>query len=426
MKKLVLWLLLCLCLVFNTTVLGSYLQEYVEKRSDPGWKVVAHQPFHEGDSLYLVNFQSQEWQTIPWVHRLFIVEPGITQEENSIFLYISGSGQGEEEVSMARQIAHNLKSPVAILMDVPNQPLFEGLWEDDLLSYTLEQTLLTGDYSWPLLFPMTKAVIMAMDTLSSFHNQYLTQQDVEFIISGGSKRGWTAWLTAAVDSRVIGLIPISYDNLDLPKQMKHQLEVFGEYSTSIDEYTQRGIQDSLTTEEGKRLASAIDPYSYLEDILQPKLIVVGTNDPYWPLAAINLYYHTLQGDTHLLYLPDIGHDAGDWKRVLATMQAFFLSLNRGVELPHLLGEWREDTLQVLIENNFPARELRLWRATSCTRDFRQASWDVIARKKATTEAQFSIEKDMENWQAFFVEGVFDFYGEHFYLSTPVTIIPKGH
>src|SRR5439155_7723638 len=42
----------------------------------------------------------------------------------------------------------------------------------------------------------------------------------------------------------------------------------------------------------------------------PKLIVLGTNDRYWPVDAVKLYYGDLEGEKYIHYVPNKGHGLG--------------------------------------------------------------------------------------------------------------------
>ena len=55
----------------------------------------------------------------------------------------------------------------------------------------------------------------------------------DFVVTGYSKRGWTTWLTAAVDDRVRGIIPGVFDNPNQGPQMVHHYAVYGFFSEAV-------------------------------------------------------------------------------------------------------------------------------------------------------------------------------------------------
>ena len=110
-----------------------------------------------------------------------------------------------------------------MLHQVPNQPLYDGLTEDALISYTLNEYKKDGDYSWPLLFPMTKSAIRALDVVQAFSSEQLGREISRFVVSGASKRGWTTWLSAATeDSRIVAIAPMVIDMLNMPATLEYQ------------------------------------------------------------------------------------------------------------------------------------------------------------------------------------------------------------
>src|SRR5437762_2893112 len=141
--------------------------------------------------------------------------------------------------------------------------LLEYVKKDDaLIAETFVRHLKTKDDSWPLLFPMVKSLVRAMDALQEFARQEWKKPVKDFIVSGGSKRGWTTWLTGAADPRVRAIAPLVIDTLNMPVQMEHQLKSFGTYSLMIKDYTERGLVPMPDTAEAKRLWSMVDPYLY--------------------------------------------------------------------------------------------------------------------------------------------------------------------
>lgn len=259
--------------------------------------------------------KSQTWRGIDWTHDLVIVEPEKRTFEGRCILEVTGDNVADEDLVWAKQLADLCGYPVAILMQVPNQPLFE-LEEDDLIALTYEKFLDGGDEDWPLLLPMTASVFAAIDQLENRCG--FTQ----FVVTGASKRGWTTWLAGVQnDPRIVGIAPRVFDNLNMPAQMRHQIEVWGEFSPMIDSYTRLRLHERLETERGQMLLQTVDPYFSLKNYETRTLVITGANDPYWATDAMHLYFNkVLSRKCWSLTLANNGHRLNlDW---LPTMSVF--------------------------------------------------------------------------------------------------------
>jgi len=194
------------------------------------------------------------------------------------------------------QLAVKNSAMVAIIWQIPNQPLYDDLTEDELISFTLFNYKNDGDYTWPLLFPMVKTAVSAMDAIQEFSKETLDHKISRFVLSGGSKRGWTTWLTGANDPRVEAIAPMVIDVLNMPVNLDYQVKVWGDYSVQIKDYVKLGIPQDMHTENGNDITTMIDPYSYRDKLTMPKLILIGTNDEYWPVDAIKNYLGEIPGE----------------------------------------------------------------------------------------------------------------------------------
>ena len=100
---------------------------------------------------------------------------------------------------------------------IPNAGLF-GMPEGQLMRHAERQYMATGDPAWMPLCPMVKSVARAMDAIEALTAAERPVPVKRFILLGHSKRGVTAWLSAAADPRVVGIVPMGADLLNLPAQ----------------------------------------------------------------------------------------------------------------------------------------------------------------------------------------------------------------
>lgn len=418
MRLLVFALALLVCLPVRADLAG-----YVG-RPDPAfsWSLLKNDASSNG-TFYHLSLVSQTWRGIDWKHDLLLAVPEEVSGDQAL-LFIGGAA-GRDEAGL-RALARRLHAPVAVLHQVPNQPLLDGLYEDDLIAETFMRFLRTGEEDWPLLLPMTKSVTRAMDALQTFSRERLREQIGQFVLTGASKRGWTAWLAAAVDPRVAGIAPRVIDMLDVPAQLPHQLASWGRYSEMLSPYTQPGLPQFVETPPGRRLIALVDPWSYRARLTMPKLIVLGTNDRYWTLDALNLYWDGLPGEKRVRYVPNAGHGLNGDDSWLDTLTCFFTHVRAGNALPVVRGSTavRADALDVRAATDRAASRATLWSAHAPTRDFRDARWTaqpMAVRRGDAYEAPAP--RASGTWTAAFAALAFDLDGTSCTLSTQVSIVP---
>lgn len=370
-------------LTFAAAPCRADLDEYV-KKPDPAfaWKQVDVQETPLG-KVAALELTSQEWQGITWKHSLRVYEARKPAHDDAVLLFITGGSIGNKPGPDMELLAFTLAklsgSRVALLSQVPNQPLMDGKKEDDLIAETFIRYLETKDENWPLLFPMVKSAVRAMDAVQAWAKQERQVDVTKFVVTGASKRGWTTWLTSAVDDRVIALAPMVIVMLNLGSQGPNQLDVWGAYSIQIDDYVRRGLMEEMKTGPGNKLWRMVDPYTYRDRLAdKPKFMLNGANDPYWTLNATDLYWDGLPGAKYIMNLPNAGHGLdGDRSWVFNGLAAFFRSSVEGKPFPKL--EWKLEPASkgqyMLKVNADPApKSARLWTAESANRDFRESKW----------------------------------------------------
>jgi PhoPQ-activated pathogenicity-related protein len=213
--------------------------------------------------------------------------------------------------------------------------------------------------------------------------------------------------------------------------MEHQKKSFGEYSDEIDDYTKRGLVPIPDTDLARGLWKMVDPYFYRERIGQPKLLILGNNDPYWTVDALNLYWDGLKGDKYITYVPNAGHDLrqggehGNQGRALASLEAFALLNITGKPLPKIT--WQNDEIdgkfRITATADVTPKAARVWLAKSPTKDFRKAEWKELPAAIDGNTVRGTVTGSVDSYEAFYVDMDYDASGLGYHLCTQIRVLP---
>ncbi len=398
--------------VTPATALKSYLNN-----GDASFKWEMKDSFDiPNGKAYSLLLTSQQWREYTWKHQLTIFVPQDIRYDSAM-LFITGGALKEglpnwngaddalfQQIGKTAVINHAI---TAVLRQTPNQPLFGKLTEDALISYTLHQFKKDGDYTWPLLFPMVKSAVRAMDAMQEFSGEKVGRRVKGFLVSGASKRGWTTWLTGANDSRVVAIAPMVIDVLNMPVSLDYQIKTWKAYSDQIEDYVKLGIPQTVHSAEGVAINTMIDPYAYRSTLSMPKMIFMGTNDEYWVVDNIKNYIDSIPGKNLINYVPNAGHGLGDKVQAFEGLSAFFGMTLRKLSYPECRWTTRTHKKDIQLTATATADQLVdviLWSANSTDLDFRNDKWEskslgLAHRSKVSVTTTFP----QSGYRAFYVD-----------------------
>ena len=262
------------------------------------------------------------------------------------------------------------------------------------------------DYSWPLLFPMVKSAVKAMDAIEEFVAEKKSATVNKFVLNGYSKRGWTTWMTAGSgDKRVVAIAPAVIDILNMQVNVPYQRHMFGDYSASIGDYVNIGLTEQLITPEGWEIVQMVDPYSYRKNYDMPKMVLLGSNDPYWATDAVKNYINGIPGKSWTAYSVNAGHGLNE--EATSTLEAFFYQSINGMKYPKMTYKASESsegiTLQFKADKDL-LESVELWQAEGDHKDFRKSEFKQTKVDGVAHSKSFKIEVDypQSGYKAFVV------------------------
>ena len=377
------------------TLSNNVLKNYVQAPDNTTAWTLNSTITGSGFTEYIYDLLSQTWRStadvnLPaWHHWLQIFVPSGTINSSAL-LYITGGSNTNSppttaDPSLAGYATQN-HSVVVELPMVPSEPLvFTGdpgnnRSEDAIIAYTFNQYLThlgqPGNESWPALLPMVKSAVKAMDATQAIVPALVPGGHVDnFVVTGYSKRGWTTWLTAAVDSRVKAIIPGVFDNLNVGEQMVHHYGNYGFFAPTLNDYTAYQLPQNSYTDTGLQLGPVVDPYRYLTNGRfdnMPKLLINSAGDEYFVPDSAQFYFSDLPGTmNYLRYIPNTGHGLNSVDPVNSTA-SFYDAVINNRHLPVFSWKVQQDG-SIRVQSTDTPSNVVMWQATNPNaRDFRRS------------------------------------------------------
>ncbi len=132
------------------------LRSYLDN-NDKSFRWTVRDSFEVADiTAYSVALTSQQWREHTWKHQLMVFVPKQVKHNGALLFITGGSlkdgeprwtGANDKLYQAIGQIAHDRQAITAVLRQTPNQPLYNDLTEDALISYTLHNFKQSKDYT---------------------------------------------------------------------------------------------------------------------------------------------------------------------------------------------------------------------------------------------------------------------------------------
>lgn len=399
----------------------------------------------EGCTAHVINMTSQQWLTDKevnrpvWSHWLTIVEPDEVVTDKAMLFISGGSWDKPAPDNMDARLstfAKASKSVVAELRGVPNEPVVfvadetRKRTEDELIAYTWDKYLKTGDEKWPARLPMTKSAVRAMDTITDFcaSDPGGKVSVKQFVVAGASKRGWTTWTTAAIDKRVIAIAPIVINMLNIVPSFQHHHESLGFFAPAVGDYQDMQIMDWSGTLEYDALMKIVEPYQYRDRYTMPKFCINATGDQFFLPDSTRFYWNDLPGEKLLRMVPNADHGLRG-SDAMESLLAFYQTIIAGKQRPRFSWNFQKDG-SIKVQTVDKPQEVLLWQATNPTeRDFRLEHIGKVWKSSPIKEEGNGVyiarvPKPEKGWTCFMAELTYDVgTGIPIKLTTEVRIIP---
>eukprot|EP00936_MAST-01D_sp_MAST-1D-sp1_P001145 g1145.t1 len=384
---------------FPGVLSGSLFDFVSNSTSDPtiGWKDTGLRVQGANWNGTILNFTSGTWLTPDdftpgssghvWSHHLVIIVPHELEFSDSATFFVTGGSNTDpaptaasEDLVIASDIAVRTRALCAVLFQAPNAPMTfvadpaqQRRGEDALLSFTWRQHELHLDRpELNAIFPMVRAALGGAKAMVQWARANVAAAQgalsaplPRIVLSGASKRGWTAWLSAGVSAAlartgvdttsqdddmpvVAGIAPIVMDLLNISHNLRHVYRSLGGWSFAMADYIEQNLTATLGSAANTAMWSVLDPQTYTKNLTMPKLVVDMTGDEFFLLDDDAAWWDSrhgngtsaslpaLPGETKRLMVPNAEHSClTGLPQLTRGIAAFVLSIQRRAPRPVL-------------------------------------------------------------------------------------------
>jgi len=292
-----------------------------------------------GATGYLLNVTSQKWMnesvaTGPngaiWSHQALVIVPKDLRVKDKAVIWITGNCNEnpslpkatDEEPLAVDLLAASTHSIGVVLFQTPNCPIVHAndpnhdkRTEDAMIAFAWKEFLDNPtDTEWLPFFPMVKGAMRGMEAVQ----QWATQKGIAdidgWVTSGASKRGWTTWLTGAVDCptcpKVVAVAPVVPIVPSLSLDMHHMFKAYGGWTFAFSDYMAINLTSYLDTPAFEASSKQIDVINepYLSRLARiPKHVVVSSDDEFMMFEQTNLWWDQMPGEKYLTIANNAEH-----------------------------------------------------------------------------------------------------------------------
>jgi PhoPQ-activated pathogenicity-related protein len=146
---------------------------------------------------------------------------------------------------------------------------------------------------------MVKTGFQAMRAVQEFTVQEKLAEIEGWVMSGASKRGWTAFLSGAVRcdtcaAKIIAVAPLVPIVPNLKAEVHRMWQSYNGFTWAFSDYIAANLTWEMDGEEMAEIFKTVDPINYFDRLADiPKYIVVSSDDEFMSMDWSNMYYDKL-------------------------------------------------------------------------------------------------------------------------------------